>query len=132
MRLLKVLFILKFLYMVICTKDEIFDNSALTLAADENVTSCMFAKTEHFVLKSMDTSARMHLSTEKLFHTILQNMKSLAMIEPKSISMINNHWYTENSFKNIFRYSQSEEDDFSRSTHICTQHLYLKNGNSSV
>ena len=56
MRLLKVLFILKFLYMVICTKDEIFDNSALALAADENVTSCMFAKTEHFVLKSMDTS----------------------------------------------------------------------------
>ena len=132
MRLFTVLLFLNFLYMVICTKDEIFDNSALALPADKNVTSCIFIRTEHFVQKSMDTSARMHLSTETLFHTILRNMKSLQMIEPKLISKMNNHWYTENTFRNIFSFSQSEEDNFGRSSNICTQHLYLKNGNSSI
>ena len=109
MKLFKVLFILKFLYMEVCTEEAIFDNSAHTLAADENVTSCQFAKTEHFVVQSMDNNARMHLSTEKLFHTILQDMKSLALIEPGSIYIINDHWYTEDSFRNTFRYSQTKK-----------------------
>ena len=80
MELFKVLFILKFLYMKVCTEEAIYDNSAHTPAADENVTSCQFAKTEHFVIQTTNNNARMHLSTEKLFYTILQDMKSLALI----------------------------------------------------
>ena len=71
MELFKVLFILKFLYMKVCTEEAIYDNSALTPATDRNITSCQFVKTEHFVVETTDNSARMHLSTEKLFHTIL-------------------------------------------------------------
>jgi hypothetical protein len=121
-----------FLYIIKCTEDGIFDNSALTSPADTNVSSCIFIKTEHFVQQSMDASARMHLSVETLFQTILRNMKSLKSIEPQLVSTVNNVWYTEGPFRNIFSFSQSEEDDFSRSSSICTQHLYLKNGNSSV
>ena len=69
MELFKVLFILKFLYMNICAEDIVYDNSALTPTTDQNITSCQFVQTEHFVVETTDNSARMHLSTEKLFHT---------------------------------------------------------------
>ena len=132
MELFKVLFILKFLYMKVCTEEAIYDNSAHTPAADENVTSCQFVKTEHFVVETTDNSARMHLSTEKLFHTILEDLKFLVQIEPKSVFFVKNQWFTEDIFKNIFQFSQIQETDFSQSTHMCNQYLYLRKGNSSV
>ena len=73
-KLLKVYFVLSFLYSDIDAQGDVFDNSVLTPTTDENITSCLFVQTEHFVIDKTATSARMHLSTEKLFQTILTNL----------------------------------------------------------
>ena len=132
MELLKVLFILKFLYINICAEDIVYDNSVLTPTTNRNVTSCQFVQTEHFVIETTDNSARMHLSTEKLFQTILKDLEFIIQMEPKSVTIIDGQWFTEDIFRNVFQYSQIQETDFSQKTDMCNQFLYLRNGNSSV
>ena len=132
MKLLKIIFVLKLLYSDICAQDEVYDNSVLMPTNNQNITSCRFVQTEHFVIDKTDTSARMHLSTEKLFQTILNNLEFLIQMEPKSITVIDGQWFTEDIFRNVFRYSQIQETDFSQTTDMCVQFLYIRNGNSSV
>ena len=87
--LLRVYFVLSFLYSGICAQGDVFDNSVLTPTTNDNITSCVFVQTEHFVVYKTATSARMHLSTEKLFQTILTNLEFIIQMEPKTVTEIN-------------------------------------------
>ena len=111
MKLLKVYFVLKFLYSDICAQGDVYDNSVLIPTTNQNITSCQFVQTEHFVIDKTDTSARMHLSTEKLFQTILNDLEFLIQMEPKSVTIIDGQWFTEDIFRNVFQYSQIQETD---------------------
>ena len=131
-KLLKVYFVLSFLYSDIDAQGDVFDNSVLTPTTNENITSCLFVQTEHFVIDKTATSARMHLSTEKLFQTILTNLEFIIQMEPNSVTVIDGQWFTEDLFRNVFKYTQLQESDFSQKVDMCNQFLYLRKGNSSV
>ena len=131
-KLFKVYFVLSFLYSGICAQGDIYDNSVLTPTSNQNISSCVFVQTEHFVVDKTDTSARMHLSTNKLFQTILTNLEFISQMEPNEITEINGHWFTEDIFRNVFKYTQLQESDFSQKVNMCTQFLYIRSQNSSV
>ena len=93
-KLFKVFFALSFLFSFICAQDDIYDNSVATPASNQNVSACVFSETEHFVVDSTDTSARMHLSSDKIFQTILTNLQFVIQMEPKTITENNGDWFT--------------------------------------
>ena len=123
MKLLKIIFVLKLLYSDICAQDEVYDNSVLMPTNNQNITSCRFVQTEHFVIDKTDTSARMHLSTEKLFQTILNDLEFLVQMEPKSVTVIDDVWFTEDSFKTFFVTAKYKKLTFLRQQ-ICAFSFY--------
>jgi hypothetical protein len=74
-KLLKVFFVLNFLFSSISAQNGVYDNSIVTATSDQNTSACIFTETEHFVVEKTDTSARMHLTTAKKFQTILANLQ---------------------------------------------------------
>ena len=131
-KLFKVFFVLSFLFSSISAKNGIYDNSVVTATSNQNISACIFTETEHFVVEKTDTSARMHLTTNKLFQTILTNLQFLSQIEPKTITEEHGNWFTEDTFSNVFKYTQLLDSDISQDVNMCTQFLYLRSENSSV
>ena len=81
-KLLKVLFILHFLFLFTNAEGNEYDNSQITgdLPSKQNVSACIYETTEHFVLGKASSSARMHLTTTNIFQTILNKLNFLAQI----------------------------------------------------
>ena len=53
-------------------------------------------------------------------------------MEPKTVTEINGELFTEDIFRNVFKYTQLQESDFSQIVNMCTPYLYIRNGNSLV
>ena len=107
-KLFKVLFILHFLFSSANAEGAQYDNSQLTddLPSKQNVSTCNYETTEHFVVEKASLSARMHLTTESIFQTILNKLHFLAQIQPKNMMKEDGHWFTEDIFSNVFKFTQ--------------------------
>ena len=131
-KLLKVLFVLNFLFSSIRAQGDVYDNSVIGPPSDQNISACIFTSTEHFVVQTTDTSARMHLTTTNIFQTILTNLQFLSEIQPSTIIEDNGSWFTKDTFSNVFRFTQLLNSDITQDVNMCTPFLYLRSGNSSV
>ena len=131
-KLLKVLFVLNFLFSSISAQKDVYDNSVITAPSDQNISACIFTSTEHFVVEKTDTTARMHLTTATIFQTILTNLQFLAEIQPNIIIEENGSWFTRDTFSNVFRFTQLLNSDITQDVTMCTPYLYLRSENSSV
>ena len=84
------------------------------------------------MVEKASLSARMHLTTESIFQTILNKLHFLAQIQPKNIMKEDSHWFTEDIFSNVFKFTQLLSSGQTGYDTMCTPFLYLRSGNSSV
>ena len=105
-KLLKVLFVLNFLFSSTHAQGDVYDNLIIgDPPSNQNISACVFETTEHFVLEKADTSARMHLTTTNIFQTILNKLHFLSEIQPSSIIEDNGSWFTKDTLSNVFRFT---------------------------
>ena len=133
-KLFRVLFVLHFLFLSANAEVAQYDNSQLTdnIQSNQNISTCDYQATEHFVVEKASLSARMHLTTESIFQTILNKLHFLAQIQPKNIMKEDGHWFTEDIFSNVFKFTQLLSSGQTGYDTMCTPFLYLHSGNSSV
>jgi hypothetical protein len=84
---MKFLFILYYLVLPIKAENEIFDNTQIpdNLSTIPNNSSCVFQSSEHFVLKSVDASAKMYLTSTNVFKQLLNQLDFLPQLQPGNI-----------------------------------------------
>ena len=56
----------------------------------------------------------------------------MSQIQPKSIIEDNGHWFTTDTFSNVFRFTQLLTSDKTQDVNMCTPFLFLRSENSSV
>ena len=93
--------------------------------------SCVFEVTEHFVLQKDDSSARMPLSSSQIFQSILNHLDFLDQLQPNFTIQADGQWIAQDTFQNIFRYSQLLKVD-SFNFGLCNSFLFIKSDNASV
>ena len=125
-KLLKVLFILHFLFLFTNAEGNEYDNSQITgdLPSEQNISACIYETTEQFVLEKAGSSARMHLTTANIFQTILNKLNFLAQIQTKIIIKENGHWFTEDILSNVFKFTQLLSSDQTGYVNMCTPFLF--------
>jgi hypothetical protein len=115
------------LFSITNAEETQYDNSQITggLPSKQNVSTCNYETTEHFVVEKASSSARMHLTTTSIFQTILNKLNFLAQIQPKNIIKGNGHWFTEDIFSNVFKFTQLLSSDQTGNVNMCTPFLFL-------
>ena len=113
---------------------EVFDNTLHpdNLTITPNDSSCVFQSSEHFVLKSVDASAKMYLTSTNVFEQLLNQLDFLPQLQPSNMEKDGINWIAIDTFPNVFRYTQLLEIDWTNRVEMCNPFLYLKSGNSSV
>jgi hypothetical protein len=116
------------------TKQVKYDNSQNSKESKlkTDLTPCVFEITEHFVLEKDDASARMHLSSSKIFKQLLDHLVFLSKLQPDPISVKSEgQWKTKQTFSNIFRYTQLKYEN-TIDLNLCTSFLFIRNDNATV
>ena len=104
---MKFLFILYYLVLPTTAETEIFDNTQIpnNLTTIQNNNSCVFQSTEHFVLKSIDASAKMYLTSTNVFEQLLNQLDFLPQLQPNIVAEDGTNWSTIDTFTNVFRFT---------------------------
>jgi hypothetical protein len=95
------------------------------------LTPCVFEITEHFVLENDDASARMYLGSSEIFQTLVNHLEFLSQLQPNVTIQANGKWIARETFSNIFRYTQLQNED-TMDLNLCTSFLFIHNDNASV
>jgi hypothetical protein len=97
-----------------------------------DLSPCIFEITEHFVVEKDDTSARMYLSSSKIFNQLLDHLVFLFKLHPSPISVDSGgQWRTRQTYSNIFRYTKLKHQN-TVDYNLCTSFLIIRNNNSTV
>ena len=113
---------------------EVFDNTLHpdNLTITPNDSSCVFQSSNHFVLKTVDASAKMYLTSTNIFNQLLNQLDFLPELQPGNMEIDGTSWSTVANFPDVFRYTQLLEIDWTNRLEMCNPFLWLKSGNSTV
>ena len=131
---MKFLFILYYIILPIMARIEVFDNTLHpdNLTITPNNSSCVFQSSNHFVLKTVDASAKMYLTSTNIFNQLLNQLDFLPELQPGNMEIDGTSWSTVANFPDVFRYTQLLEIDWTNRLEMCNPFLWLKSGNSTV